>query len=61
MNPTPFWHRWLRVRWYLRMYNNTLRHCRSAKRTQAIIQLLNSWWERFSEAERKFILSREQW
>jgi hypothetical protein len=54
--------RWLRVQWYLRLYNKRLRHLdiRSPV-AEGIIRQLTHWWNGFSEAQRQFILAREEW
>lgn len=53
--------RFFRLKYYLYLYNHLLRFCKDKERHNQIIAELNLIWERLSEAERKFIWSREEW
>ena len=53
--------RFLKLKWYLSIYNTTLRYCQNDNRSEELISWLNHMWDHFSWAEQQFILAREEW
>jgi hypothetical protein len=53
--------RWARIKFYLHLYNDLLRHAVNADKMQIIIRNINNMWDKMSEAERKYIVLHEAW